>query len=185
MSMPEHYDISKYIDLTLNKTEIGPNETDFIISPHLLFHMTISNNSEYMVEFDRLFYNVKFKLPLKNREEEDFIVIGKGYNIVKDTLSGRQKREVTMAIELPHTKVIAINKTLGVAKTIEAVLMIYAYFTRYPNVYQALPLFAPPNIRAWSEITDFPPIGWVTKEFEFKIPLDEWEAFVEKVKKTV
>jgi len=181
----KHYDMSKYLDLTLNKVEIASAETNYDVNPGLFFHMTMSNNSEYIVEFDRIHYEIRFMLPLKGNKGEGFVPIGKGYAFIRSVLSPREKRDSKLLFEIPHLKLIAINKTLGIAKTIEAKLSILAYFMRWPLTFQTLPLFAPETVRAWSEIPDFPPIGWVVKDFDFKIPVDEWEQWIERIKKAI
>jgi hypothetical protein len=181
----KHYDVSKYLDLTLNKAEIASAETNYDVNPGLIFHITMSNNSEYTVEFDRIQYEIRFMLPLKGNKGEGFVLIGKGYALIREVLSPREKRDSKLLFEIPHLKLIAINKTLGIAKTIEAKLFIAAYFMRWPSTFLTLPLLPPGTVMAWSEVPDFPPIGCVAKDFDFKIAVDEWEQWIERIKKAI
>jgi len=181
----KHYPLDKYLDVILEKSEIVLSKTDFEINPGITFHFTVTNNSDVVVELDRFFLDVSFKLPLKEGGE-DFVRIGKGYAIVKNILDAREKRHLPILFEIPHGKAIAIQKVMHEAKSIDGKLIVFAYFMRFPSgPYMTLPVSNPQNVRAWSELPDFPPLGCIVKEYDFTIPIDKWEEFVERVRSSL
>lgn len=185
MSETKYYSLAKYLDVILEKPEIALSKTEFEINPGITFYMTISNNSDRPVELERLFLIVKFRFPLKEGGE-DFVTIGKGYAIVKDVLNSGETRQIPIFFEMPHSKVVAIQKALREAKSIEGKLIVFAYFMRVPSILYATPLEVnPQSIIAWNGLPSFPPFGRVVKRYNFVIPIEKWNEFVDKVSRSL
>jgi len=157
------------------------------VNPSIDFAVIINNNSDVRVEFDRFAYWVLFNFPLEGQETDEFQPVGKGYSIFKGIVEPREKKRCKLAFEISHSKVIAICKAMREARNIEGKLQLEAYFNRYPTLFpRVLELVGVPiSMVSWKSIEGFPPTGRVTKIFDFLIPLDTWENFVDKVRQSI
>ena len=179
-----HYDLTKHLDVILEpKVELITSE----VNPSIDFTIVINNNSDELVELDRVGYWVLFKVPLEGQETHEFQQVGKGYSIFKGIMESREKKRCKLAFEISHSKVIAICKAMREARNIEGKLQLEAYFNRCPTLFPCVleRVGLPISMVSWKFIEDFPPIGWVTKLFDFLIPLDTWENFVDKVRQSI
>lgn len=179
-----HYDLSKHLDVTLEpKVELNSWE----VNPSIIFSIVISNNSDELVELDRIAYWVLFNFPLEGQETYEFKPIGKGYAIIKNIIEPREKKRVHLAFEISQSKVIAICKMIREARSIEGKLQLEAYFNRdpvdFPRILERVGV--PTSLTSWKSIEGFPPIGLVIKYFDFIIPLEIWENFVDKVRQNI
>ena len=179
-----HYDLSKHLDLILEpKIELITPE----VNPSIGFTVIINNNSDERVEFDRFAYWVLFNFPLEGQETDEFQPVGKGHSIFKGIVEPREKKRCKLAFEISHSKVIAICKAMREARNVEGQIQLETYFNRCPIVFPFIleRVGVPTSMESWKFIEDFSPTGWVVKTFDFLIPLDAWENFVDKVRQSI
>ncbi len=172
--MSSYFDVSRYLDVTLDKVSVGKEPE---LRPAISFQIILHNRSNKLVESDSMKYAIHFNLPKEDGNSE-FKVIARGSILTKFLIDPESSLPITLEIEIPHLRVLYLSKIIKAS--IEAKLEVYALFNQIPVPYQ--PPFSRDYILTHEYLPDFPTSGIVCKFIEFKIPIEEWEVFAERVK---
>ncbi len=173
--MSTYFDVSKYLDVTLDEVFMSEEPE---LRPTISFQIVLHNRSDKLVESDSMKYAVHFNLP-KEAGGSEFKVINRGSILTKFLIDGESSLPITLEVDIPHLRVLYLSE--AIKASIEGKLEVYAFFTQIPVPY--LPPFSSDYIVAHEYFPDFPINGLVCRFIEFRIPLEEWKVFAERVRK--